>query len=62
MEERDALRLQLFNKQVKALGDHPWIIIHEIQEVPKLLDHVQSISPCILGKNYMLRNFKPEHW
>lgn len=40
-EEKYSLRPQLLLEQARALPEGTWIIIDEIQKLPKLLDHVQ---------------------
>ncbi len=43
VEERYSIRPGLLNEQADALAQGQWIIIDEIQKVPKLLDHVHGI-------------------
>ena len=42
-EEQYSLRPGLLNEQAESMVDGDWIIIDEIQKVPKLLDHVHII-------------------
>jgi len=49
-EERYALRPGLLQEQAEALPDGSWIVIDEVQKLPKLLDQVH----LILGKRQLL--------
>ncbi|MCD6396396.1 MAG: AAA family ATPase [Spirochaetaceae bacterium] len=43
MEEMYSLRPQLLMEQANTLSRGDWIIIDEVQKIPKLLDHVHKI-------------------